>query len=154
MVRATGESLPAGERVVYFVQAGDDGPIKIGSTGNPRHRLAMLQSAHYDLLTMLGTCGGGFAREYALHEELAAHRIRGEWFAPAPEVLAVVAACIAEDPEDWEAQEMTRMWGGWLAYPPSERRSRTVEDTVSTGESSAVADDGGVRWEDLWEPEP
>lgn len=76
---------------VYFIQAGDGGPIKIGVGNDPVGRLANLQTGHHELLTLLATVPGDAEVEAELHEAFARHRLRGEWFDPAPAILAFIA---------------------------------------------------------------
>jgi len=78
--------------MVYFIQVGCDGPIKIGRSISPLTRLATLQTGHSQILRLLVTTPGGDELEHALHEKLGLHRIRGEWFAPHADVLAQIAA--------------------------------------------------------------
>jgi len=80
---------------VYFIQQGDDGPVKIGVSGSARGRLIDLQRSHAEKLTLLGrrTLPEGWAArelEAELHHRLRRHRIRGEWFKPSRTVLKVV----------------------------------------------------------------
>ena len=78
------------EKVVYFIQVGDDGPIKIGSSSNAGGRLATLQNGHYERLHLIGTTPGGYVVESVIHQKLAQFVIRGEWYAAVPEVLAEI----------------------------------------------------------------
>lgn len=78
--------------VVYFVQAGAGGPIKIGVASNMSQRLCALQTGSPDLLSLLATLPGTTKDEMRLHRLLRSFRHRGEWFRPAPEVLAAVEA--------------------------------------------------------------
>lgn len=75
--------------VVYFIQAAG-GPIKIGVTTDINQRLRELQVANPLPLVTLGTIPGTQALERELHLKLTQHRIRGEWFKPDDEVLAVL----------------------------------------------------------------
>ena len=85
---------------IYFIQAGDGGPIKIGFSADPEKRLVKVQSDNAAECQLLGILPGGEAEELALHAILAAARIRGEWFAATPEVLAEVPArVVAPDPD-------------------------------------------------------
>lgn len=77
---------------IYFIQAGDGGAIKIGFSADPEKRLVKVQSDNAADCRLLGILPGGEAEEMALHARLAAARIRGEWFAATPEVLAEVPA--------------------------------------------------------------
>lgn len=72
---------------IYFVQAGSEGPIKIGIACDPRQRFFVLQSANPTELLPLGRYLGTPAEEKRLHAEFAAHRIRGEWFEPTRALL-------------------------------------------------------------------
>lgn len=65
---------------VYFMR--HDQIIKIGYSKNPRKRAAALASAE-----ILATEPGGVERESQLHAMFRAHRLHGEWFKPAPELL-------------------------------------------------------------------
>lgn len=81
---------------VYFARAGTDGPIKIGFTsGDPAARIAKLQTGCPWPIALLGTMPGSTEDEARLHVIFAAHRVEGEWFAPADEVLTGVEALLA-----------------------------------------------------------
>jgi hypothetical protein len=93
--------------MIYFIQSGPAGPIKIGTTVDLDRRLRSLQIAHSVRLTVLGTVPGDAVQEAALHAELAADRIRGEWFRPSHAVLAALARA--------SAPETTRVGDRWYA---------------------------------------
>jgi len=67
---------------VYFARFGDDGPIKIGRTGDPRRRVDDLSNGSPIVITLLGAmlCERADLEEVALHKKLAPHRVKGEWF--------------------------------------------------------------------------
>lgn len=77
--------------IVYLVQAGDSGPIKIGHTLAERldQRLGELQTGSPQRLRLLATLPGGKSREAELHRKFQSNRISGEWFKPTPELLAL-----------------------------------------------------------------
>lgn len=86
--------------VIYFIQAGEDGPIKIGYTRSaPRKRLKELQTAAPQKLRLLGTTDGGRLEERALHRAWGDERLQGEWFNPVPSLLALVAEVAESDPD-------------------------------------------------------
>ena len=72
---------------VYLIQAGENGPIKIGRAVDPERRLRGLQCAHYETLTLRRVWPGDWAEEVALHRAFADFRIRGEWHRLAPGML-------------------------------------------------------------------
>lgn len=91
---------------VYFIQAGEAGPIKIGrSRDDPRQRLSALQTAHYETLRLLGVLQSDPEGEARLHEQFANLRIRGEWFRPGPGLLTL----IAEQAETWSEEAQLRL---------------------------------------------
>jgi hypothetical protein len=80
---------------VYFIQQGDDGPIKIGTAGWREGRLTDLQVGNPTALKIIGSrlCHSyGEARdlEAALHRGYAPQRIRGEWFESTKELLVEI----------------------------------------------------------------
>lgn len=75
---------------VYFIQAGNDGPIKIGYSKDPYTRFYNIQMGSPIEHTYLGNIPGDRTVEHALHHRFDAHRIRGEWFRPAPELLEYI----------------------------------------------------------------
>lgn len=65
---------------VYFIQAGDGGPIKIGLADDPDARCAFLQVGNHEDLVLLAVRPGSMTDERELHSRFAAGRLRGEWF--------------------------------------------------------------------------
>ncbi len=78
---------------VYFIQAVDGGPVKIGYSSNPRARLSSMQTGRADQLRILALLPGGAETEVAMHHVFRKYRVRprGEWFHPAPTILAFIA---------------------------------------------------------------
>lgn len=69
---------------VYFIQAGESGPVKIGSTvGMVEGRLASLQTAHHEKLRILRVLAeSGRQVERKLHHIYRTRKVQGEWFRP------------------------------------------------------------------------
>ena len=65
---------------VYIVQAGTDGPIKIGISDNVKQRLSGIQTDNHERVSLLAYRDGGRKEEYALHCALRRHHIHREWF--------------------------------------------------------------------------
>lgn len=70
------------DRVVYFIQAEDGGPVKIGVATSPATRLANLQVGSISKLVIRSIIetDDAPALERKLHAQFAAAAIRGEWF--------------------------------------------------------------------------
>lgn len=79
-----------GRGSVYFIQD-DKGRVKIGWTRDIRTRLMALQSGTLDNLALLRVVDGSKTVERWFHKRFAKHRIRGEWFAFASEMLTIAA---------------------------------------------------------------
>lgn len=78
-----------------YVIGSDAGPHKVGISSNPVTRLASLQTAHHERLTLHFTldCADAAAVERYTHAALRAHRLSGEWFdIDAQEAVAAVQA--------------------------------------------------------------
>lgn len=77
--------------VVYFVQAGQGGPIKIGYTsGQPSVRVAALQTGNHVPLSLVAVVNGDPQLERDLHRRFAHLRGIGEWFKPGPDLVAMI----------------------------------------------------------------
>ncbi len=74
------------EPCVYFIRAGESGPIKIGSTVNMAKRLEMLQVGHHRSLKCILKLAGGEDLERKLHGRFRHLHIRGEWFRAGPDL--------------------------------------------------------------------
>jgi hypothetical protein len=78
------------DRTVYFI-AWAGGPVKIGISADIAARLGTLQRSCPYSLAIEATTSGGRNREIEYHEQFAACRLRGEWFARTPEIKAEIA---------------------------------------------------------------
>lgn len=66
---------------VYFIQAENGGPIKIGSAQNVKTRIDSIQTAHpYRLVVRKVLIGAGKSTEMELHKRFSSSRLIGEWF--------------------------------------------------------------------------
>lgn len=84
--------------VVYFIQGGFGGPIKIGTTQSLRARLKGLQCGSPVRLYVLATLPGGDAQESELHVRFDEDRLHGEWFSPSASLLAFIETLKGEGP--------------------------------------------------------
>lgn len=81
---------------IYFIQMGDDGPIKIGfakDTANLCKRLNTMQIGNPTPLFLRGVLRGPQSMEKKVHQSVWQHRLRGEWFASADDIDAVLERC-------------------------------------------------------------
>jgi Tfp pilus assembly ATPase PilU len=70
--------------LVYLIQAGDNGPILIGTTTDKsiRQRTNTIQHGNHEPLHVLAAYDGDQHLERQLHVRFADHRIRGDWYSP------------------------------------------------------------------------
>ena len=87
--------------MIYFVQAAGLGFIKIGFVQfyTAAERVQELQIVSPVDLNLLKVVAGTRRTEKELHQQFASARVRGEWFKPVPELLALIesTAAIASD---------------------------------------------------------
>lgn len=73
---------------IYVVRAGE--ALKIGITSDISRRLKALRNASAHAVELLASFPGNRWMEEELHQRFATHRLRGEWFAAHPDLLAWV----------------------------------------------------------------
>lgn len=79
---------------VYFIQSGEDGPIKVGKADDVTARQRGLQTGNpCELIVRAWQPTWGRAHERTLHVRLADHRIHLEWFHPVDLVLQAADEC-------------------------------------------------------------
>lgn len=84
------------EGTIYYIRCSETNFIKIGYTrGNPLARMASLQTGTPSKLGLMAVHPGSMEMERKIHEKLAAHRVRGEWFDDSDEVLDHLVKVIA-----------------------------------------------------------
>lgn len=84
--KATYVPLKERDGLVYFVEAGRGGSIKIGWTQDLDRRIAELQTANAKKLYVLGSVAGTLDDESAFHARFAHLRLEAEWFENSSEI--------------------------------------------------------------------
>ncbi|WP_454629627.1 GIY-YIG nuclease family protein [Bradyrhizobium cenepequi] len=78
--------------LVYFAQAGDGGPIKIGFTSaDPSDRIAALQTGCPTRISLLGYLVGSKRDEAGLHRRFSHLHQSGEWFRAEESLIEAIA---------------------------------------------------------------
>jgi hypothetical protein len=83
--------------MIYAIRIGDDGPVKIGKSRNPKTRLVELQVSSPLELRLVAVCNWHDQNEVILHHYLRESYLRGEWFEPTERVEEVVRRMKADD---------------------------------------------------------
>lgn len=73
--------------MIYIVQDTASSLVKIGFTDSARRRLSKMQSDCPTELRLVALLDGSRNAERELHVQFSAHRERGEWFRPHPDIL-------------------------------------------------------------------
>ncbi len=93
---------------IYFIQAGGDGPIKIGVARQPLARLQDLQAGNHEKLTLIGLAAGGHEHERKIHAACRNAHIHREWFDDCPLVRSFIEIELhAIDPRRWASGRVT-----------------------------------------------
>jgi hypothetical protein len=76
---------------VYFIQRGENGPVKIGVSDEPEERRLTLQTGNVETLHIRCSLPGGRHLEKRLHLLFDRSRLLGEWFHPSPDLRSFMA---------------------------------------------------------------
>lgn len=89
---------------VYFIQAGDNGPVKVGWARDVSHRLRDHQIGNpYDLSVIATVMASRRALEGEFHRALRGYHMRGEWFRWAHPFSAMVKKIAAGELDETNA---------------------------------------------------
>lgn len=84
--------------MIYFIQAGNDGPIKIGySDTTAESRLKSLQTGNHQQLKLLRQVNGSRQTEANCHIRFKEDHISGEWYKPSKELIDFINTPILKD---------------------------------------------------------
>jgi hypothetical protein len=124
--RLTIDDIYPGLFTIYFIQVGEDGPIKIGrTTKSPLGRMDSLQTGipiPLWLLAIISHVDG--SAETMLHRRFSHLHIQGEWFKPEEELLTY----IRENTLPWNLKR-DQVPGWWWGYDDL-RNKELVEDSL------------------------
>lgn len=97
---------------VYFVQDSLTGYIKIGFSSDPWARLSQIQVHNAGQCAIIALEDGDEDCEADLHARFAEHRLRGEWFLPANEIMEHIGRL---PPVQRPCSRTSDFWGGMSA---------------------------------------
>ena len=91
--------------MIYFIQAADNGLIKIGYTDDIKQRLRTLRTMSPERLYLMKVIKGDQKQETLLHKRFNCLRSHGEWFRPERELLEYIIylPTIKKNPEYYRA---------------------------------------------------
>lgn len=88
------------DHIVYFVQCGKDGPVKIGFSGDGWGRIKDLSTAMPYRAGKISIVVGGRQLERRLHQRFKRYRLNGEWFKPEGELKALMRKLPRSEPRE------------------------------------------------------
>jgi hypothetical protein len=94
--------------MIYFIQAVDGGPIKIGYSIDPQKCLKQIQRKSPVPLQILRMIEGDIEYKEAIHHLFNKSRVRGEWFDPSEELLAFIEKPLKLEPINSEGSRVYR----------------------------------------------
>jgi hypothetical protein len=100
---------PRNREWVYFLLNRASGYIKIGHSVDPVKRMHTLQVGNSGRLELLGAVPGGKKIEEVYHHAWRHQRVRGEWFAPHPQLRHYAERCT------WKLDYLA-----WTFKPPAQ----------------------------------
>lgn len=74
---------------IYFLQTGDDGPVKIGFATSVKARVKTIQLSSPEKLRVIREIEGDIPMERWLHRHFKKHQLNGEWFSFCDEMLVI-----------------------------------------------------------------
>ena len=93
---------------VYFIRAGETGPVKIGWAKDAEARRKQLQTSHHEPLRVIRTIEAGRKAEVWLQDHFAAWCLHGEWFQMIPEMLIIEPPELGPARLNWRAKRAVR----------------------------------------------
>jgi hypothetical protein len=95
--------------VIYFLQATDGGPVKIGHANDVELRHRQLESHYGRRLVLLAQMPGGHAEELAIHKRFASLRLgKTEQFRPGPKLMAFIGRPLLANPNPDSIEAMDK----------------------------------------------
>jgi hypothetical protein len=79
--------------MIYFIQDGEDGPIKIGFSNEVEKRVHALVTSSHKNLKILFAMDGDISKEKELHDLFDFAHKKGEWFWPVKSLVAFIESC-------------------------------------------------------------
>lgn len=76
--------------MIYFIQQGEDGPIKIGKTTDINRRLKELQTGTPNKLHLVGLINEDNLSERDFHSAFSHLHITSEWYKPGEDLLSFI----------------------------------------------------------------
>ena len=120
---------------VYFIRDPASDAIKIGTSANPKGRLAQLQTASAKQLELLGSVPGHHALERQCHIVLERWRLTGEWFSRSLEVRSFIATALRYG----ITLAMHEIAGANLEHEAAQKRKREADMRLRTKAGATVS---------------
>lgn len=114
--------------MIYFIQKGRGGSIKIGKSNDPSQRLIALQTGSEEPLRMLATIPGDEAEEKSLHLIFKPYRVSGEWFEPSHAILNYISAMSSTWKMDPVIIEHVAVGSSTIDISPGKTLSETLDN--------------------------
>lgn len=95
---------------VYMIQAGKNGPVKIGWTKTIQFRVRTMQSGHYEDLSLIRVVECDREGEKWFHYHFADHYVAREWYRFTPEMLTTNIHKKGQRPRETKFRHPLTVW--------------------------------------------
>lgn len=96
--------------MIYFIQEGENGPVKVGKGVSPEARLKQLQTGNPRHLKIYVVVPGYSSLETKIKKDLAKFQINGEWFSPTPELFEYIDKIRFPEYEIYDGKPYAILW--------------------------------------------
>ena len=125
---------------VYFIQAGEDGPVKIGSAKDVAKRVINLQSGNHKKLRLISVRPGGLTEEGLIQKQFADDRLTGEWFRPSDRLLREADKFPSPKPPARSGLQQYLKNNGLTATEFASRISRSTSTVTRAAKGDVIPD--------------
>ena len=119
--------------MIYFIQEGRSGNIKIGYSQDVSSRLRKLQTANSSQLAILGVVEGSPKEEAEIQGKFSKFQIRGEWHVPDLEILDFIRLNKIQS-----RNLVSRVEGGGYRLTFANPKRLTMEELLVMGQHNIV----------------
>lgn len=133
---------------VYFIQSGENGPIKIGFTKNIENRMRALKTSSPYPLVLIGYFKSNRKLEKQLHRQFKEHKTKknGEWFLPNAELLNLIEK--AEKPPGLKSTE-SEQGEIYFSKKPKSKIKKKKHRLFNHIHLSSILKESGISVKDL-----
>lgn len=114
-----------------YVMQNEFGCIKVGRSIDPWRRIYALRQSEHCRVELIAAFEGGGEYEEAIHIELGAHRLEGEWFDGCDGARKAVAKIFGSEHLDWKFEHDPVGSERWLTHLRVTREASAIRSVIA-----------------------